>query len=207
MIVKKTPRSVPVLVSLLWLTGCVAGPEAEPAPVDAYFARDLPGLPQDWDPMMSPVDNPIREARHLQNPPPALIRRALLAQHRRWVGTPYRLGGESEHGIDCSALVQSVFNETFRLALPRTTRGQVRTGVSVDRDELRPGDLVFFRPPGLYRHVGIYVGDGHFLHASTSRGVMLSDLDDRYWQRHYWQARRALAPARLAQRLVERGEG
>lgn len=207
MIVKILRHTVTVLVALVWLTGCATGPEAEPGPVEAYFARDLPGLPRGWAPIMSPVDNPILEARHLQNPPPAVIRRALLAQHRHWVGTPYRLGGESERGIDCSALVQSVFSDTFRLALPRTTGGQAHTGVSVDRHELRPGDLVFFRPPGRYRHVGIYVGDGHFLHASTSRGVMISDLDDRYWQRYYWQARRALAPALLAQRLVERVEG
>lgn len=187
------------------LTGCAASSGIDESAIGGYFARDLPGMPA--DPLMSPVDNPILEVRGLHNPPPSLIRRALLAQHERWAGTPYRLGGSSFRGIDCSALVQNVFSETFRFDLPRTTEEQVRTGLEVERDALRPGDLVFFRPPGVYRHVGIYVGEGRFLHASTSRGVMISDIDNRYWQRHFWQARRTLEPTRLAQRLGDIGEG
>ncbi|MFG6158011.1 NlpC/P60 family protein [Halomonas sp. 1390] len=192
-------------VALLMLAGCAAPGPSEKPPVGDYFARDLPGLP--GDPRMSPVDNPILEARGLRHPPPRLIRRALLAQHERWVGTPYRLGGESTRGIDCSALVQNIFSDTFRFDLPRTTGEQVRQGLEIERDDLRPGDLVFFRPPGAYRHVGIYVGEGRFLHASTSRGVMISELDNRYWQRYYWQARRTLEPVLLARRLDALGEG
>ncbi|PMR75563.1 C40 family peptidase [Billgrantia endophytica] len=176
------------------------------APED-YFARQLPGLPTSWNPMMSPVDNPILKASSLHNPPPERVRQALLAQHERWVGTPYRLGGTSDRGIDCSALVQNVFSDTFRLELPRSTSEQVRQGTPIARDELQVGDLVFFRPPGAYDHVGIYVGEGYFLHASTSRGVRLSKLNNAYWQRHYWQARRTLAPATLAQRVNSVGEG
>ncbi|WP_340162942.1 C40 family peptidase [Billgrantia tianxiuensis] len=138
---------------------------------------------------------------------PELIRSALLAQHERWAGTPYRIGGTGRNGIDCSALVQNVFSETFRLQLPRSTSEQVREGTQVSRDELQVGDLVFFRPPGRYDHVGIYVGDGYFLHASTSQGVMLSELDSNYWRRYYWQARRTLEPTTLAQRVTEPGEG
>jgi len=153
------------------------------------------------------VDNPILEARSQGNPPPALIQQALLAQHERWVGTPYRIGGTSFQGVDCSALVQNVFEETFRLSLPRTTGEQVHQGQPVSRGELVPGDLVFFRPPGRYDHVGIYLGEGRFLHASSSRGVMISRLDNRYWQRHYWQARRTLEPTHLAQRAQVSGQG
>ena len=203
MVVNPLCRTLLVVVSLAVLAGC-ASTSRESASRDVeepYFARDLPGLPGGWDPMMSPVDNPILEARRLGNPPPALVRQALLAQHERWVGTPYRLGGTSRGGVDCSALVQNVFEETFQLSLPRTTGEQVSQGRPVARDELAPGDLVFFRPPGTYRHVGIYVGEGRFLHASSSRGVMISKLDNSYWRRHYWQARRALEPTNLAQRL------
>lgn len=203
MVVNPVCRTLLVVVSLAVLAGC-ASTSRESASRDGeapYFARDLPGLPGGWDPMMSPVDNPILEARRLGNPPPALVRQALLAQHARWVGTPYRLGGTSRGGVDCSALVQNVFEETFRLSLPRTTGEQVNQGRPVARDELAPGDLVFFRPPGTYRHVGIYVGEGRFLHASSSRGVMISTLDNSYWRRHFWQARRALEPTNLAQRL------
>ncbi|PXX97304.1 C40 family peptidase [Halomonas sp. LBP4] len=207
MVVTRSCRTLLVIVSLALLAGCAASPRdtVSRAPED-YFARQLPGLPGGWDPMMSPVDNPIRQVRSLHNPPPALVRQALLAQHERWVGTPYRLGGTTERGIDCSALVQHVFNDTFRLALPRSTGRQVHQGTPVARDELQAGDLVFFRPPGAYDHVGIYVGDGFFLHASTSRGVKLSRLDNAYWRRHYWQARRALEPTQLAQRVAASGE-
>ncbi|MDY7115993.1 NlpC/P60 family protein [Halomonas sp. SSL-5] len=203
MVVNPLCRTLLAVVSLAVLAGCAStSRESASRDVEApYFARDLPGLPGGWDPMMSPVDNPILEARRLGNPPPALVRQALLAQHERWVGTPYRLGGTSRGGVDCSALVQNVFEETFRLSLPRTTGEQVSQGHPIARDELAPGDLVFFRPPGTYRHVGIYVGEGRFLHASSSRGVMISKLDNSYWRRHFWQARRALEPTNLAQRL------
>ncbi|GHE20053.1 glycoside hydrolase [Halomonas urumqiensis] len=157
--------------------------------------------------MMSHVDNPILEARRLGDPPPGLVREALLAQHDQWAGTPYRLGGTTRRGIDCSALVQQIFSDTFLVDLPRTTGDQVLAGDQVAREELKPGDLVFFRPPGVYRHVGIYVGDGRFFHASTSRGVMISELDNSYWQRYYWQARRTLEPTTLAQRLLASREG
>ena len=208
MVVTRSCRALLVIVSLALLAGCAASQrDAAPRAPDDYFARQLPGLPGGWDPMMSPVDNPLRQVRSLHNPPPGLVRQALLAQHERWVGTPYRLGGTTERGIDCSALVQHVFLDTFRLELPRSTGEQVHEGTPIARDELQAGDLVFFRPPGAYDHVGIYVGDGYFLHASTSQGVKLSRLESDYWRRHYWQARRALEPTQLAQRVAVSGEG
>lgn len=103
--------------------------------------------------------------------------------------------------------MRNVFSETFRLDLPRSTGEQVQKGTQVGLDELQVGDLVFFRPPGAYDHVGIYVGEGFFLHASTSQGVILSELDNTYWKRHFWQARRTLEPTTLAQRVADLGEG
>ncbi|MBW6392361.1 C40 family peptidase [Billgrantia antri] len=194
-------------VSLALLSGCAGTSGTSLEAPDDYFTRQLPGMSSSANPLMSPVDNPILQVSSLHHPPPELIRQALLAQHERWAGTPYRIGGTGRNGIDCSALVQNVFNETFRLQLPRSTSGQVREGTQVSRDDLQVGDLVFFRPPGRYDHVGIYVGDGYFLHASTSQGVMLSELDNSYWQRYYWQARRTLEPTTLAQRVIEPGEG
>lgn len=136
-----------------------------------------------------------------------VIRQALLDEHQRWVGTPYVLGGTTHHGIDCSALMQHVFGEAFSLQLPRTTEEQVQEGSRVNRSDLKAGDLVFFRPPGPYNHVGVYVGDGYFLHASSSRGVKLSRLDNVYWKRYYWQARRPVERTLLAQRVVLANEG
>lgn len=205
-----TPRALPTLsivLSLAMLAGCASTPpETASAPSDDYFARQLPGLPGGWDSKMTSPGDAIARGG-MQDPQPTQVRKALLAQHERWAGTPYRLGGESERGIDCSALVQVVFLDTFRLELPRTTGDQINEGMPIDRGELQAGDLVFFRPPGAYNHVGIYVGDGVFLHASTSRGVRLSKLNNSYWRRHYWQARRPLEPTRLAQRMVLASEG
>lgn len=117
----------------------------------------------------------------------------LQAAADRWNGTPHQLGGTSTQGADCSGLVQSVYANEFGIQVPRTTEEQVRVGESVSRSQLQPGDLVFFRPEWKERHVGIYLSDGRFLHASASEGVTVSDLGRAYWQGRWWQARRVLA--------------
>jgi cell wall-associated NlpC family hydrolase len=117
---------------------------------------------------------------------------SLMAQHKLWKGVPYRSGGQSKRGVDCSGFVQLTFRDRFHIDIPRSTKGQARYGLKVRRSHLRAGDLVFFRTGIRQRHVGIYIEDGKFLHASTSRGVMLSNLSDDYWEDHYWQARRVM---------------
>lgn len=186
------------------LVGCATSPPPPPKVPPDYFAMQLPGLAKG---PMSPVDNPLRDQQGLRPPSREVIREVLLAEHERWLGTPYRLGGESRRGIDCSALIQTIFRERFDTPLPRTTSQQVHEGRRVERGNLKAGDLVFFRPPGTYRHAGIYVGDGFFLHASSSQGVALSRLDNSYWRRYYWQARRPLAPTQLAQRALLASNG
>lgn len=114
----------------------------------------------------------------------------LYAQLERLRGTPYRLGGTGRGGIDCSALIQLTYREQFELDLPRTTAALARVGIPVSRNELNAGDLVFFKTGRRTRHAGIYIEDGRFLHASTSQGVIISRLDNPYWARHYWTARR-----------------
>ncbi len=107
------------------------------------------------------------------------------------VGTPYRWGGNTpEGGFDCSGLVGFVFLDAARVYLPRTTREIARFNADVPpRDRLAPGDLVLFGQPTF--HVGIYVGEGRFVHApSTGKDVMVSDLDSGYWSGKYMQARR-----------------
>jgi cell wall-associated NlpC family hydrolase len=118
----------------------------------------------------------------------------LYELHRQWRGTPYRYGGTSRNGIDCSALIQQGFRQYFNQELPRTTGGLLGVGDTVSADELRPGDLVFFKTGSYGRHAGIYIENGRFLHASTSRGVMISDMKNPYWKRHYWTARRIDRP-------------
>lgn len=118
------------------------------------------------------------------------VRQALYDQHEAWAGTPYRYGGLTTRGIDCSGFVYRTFDEKFGLLLPRTTHGQIKAGRPVDRDSLRPGDLVFFKTGWKTLHDGIYIEESRFLHASSSSGVIISDLRNPYWAGHYLQARR-----------------
>jgi cell wall-associated NlpC family hydrolase len=109
-----------------------------------------------------------------------------------WKGSHHRLGGTGRGGIDCSAFVQTVYREKFGVRLPRTAKAMAGVGTAVERRSLRAGDLVFFKPDGYPHHVGIYIGDGDFVHVSTKKGVMISSTEARYWARHYWTARRVL---------------
>ncbi|WGE90186.1 C40 family peptidase [Actinobacillus arthritidis] len=109
--------------------------------------------------------------------------------YRKWVGTRYRLGGEGRGGIDCSAFVQKTMSGAFNIDLPRSTAEQRHSGRSISKSELRPGDLVFFRRNN---HVGVYIGGGKFVHASSSQGVTTSSLSESYWARNYTQSRRVL---------------
>ena len=117
-----------------------------------------------------------------------LVRKALSYR-----GTRYRRGGESvSSGFDCSGFVKHVF-ASFGVKLPHSSRDQYRYGTPVAKNDLKEGDVLFFA--GTYRrgisHVGVYIGDGKFVHASTRRyGVRVDDLDNDYYRRHYYGARR-----------------
>jgi cell wall-associated NlpC family hydrolase len=120
----------------------------------------------------------------------ARVRQQLYAQYRQWKGTRYEVGGLSRRGIDCSGFMYVTFKSKLGVVLPRSTELQAELGRGVSRNELRPGDLVFFRTGMFVRHVGVYLERGRFLHASTSHGVMISELGDIYWKPRYWKARR-----------------
>lgn len=127
---------------------------------------------------------------HLSDPIMAI---ASLSEHQQeWKGTRYRLGGNSKKGIDCSGFMQVTFRDLFGIDLPRTTTEQANEGERISKSELRTGDLVFFKtgrgPNG--KHVGVYVKNGQFLHASTKGGVIYSDMNSPYWSKTFWQARR-----------------
>lgn len=114
------------------------------------------------------------------------------------VGIPYRLGGNSpQTGLDCSGFVGHVFRQTAGMHLPRDSRAISDAAQPLARDELQPGDLVFFNTLNrAYSHVGIYLGDNRFVHAASSRtgGVMVSNLNDTYWRTRFDGARRVLDP-------------
>lgn len=115
---------------------------------------------------------------------------------RSYLGVPYKLGGTTRDGMDCSALTRAVYREAYGIELPRTSRQMYRLGKPVSvPDQLRSGDLVFFRigtsGPGI-SHVGIYVGDGRFAHASSSRGGVIDPLSSPYFDKRFAGARRVL---------------
>lgn len=111
----------------------------------------------------------------------------------QYLGTPYRFGGETASGIDCSSFVQQVFRENH-IELPRTAREQINVGSEVPTSELRKGDLVFFQTYASYpSHVGIYLGDGKMIHASSGKGeVTISDMNSDYYRPRYLGAKRVV---------------
>lgn len=111
--------------------------------------------------------------------------------YSKWEGVRYKLGGESKKGIDCSAFIQKAFKERFDLEMPRTTLLQAKVGKEIKKNELEIGDLVFFKT-GKSKHVGIYIDNGKFMHASTKIGVTISDLDNDYFSKNYWKAQRII---------------
>lgn len=128
-----------------------------------------------------------------QAPRPGMVERALS-----WIGVRYRFGGQDEKkGFDCAGLVKRVFS-TMAVDLPRTAAAQFRQGCIVKRDELQPGDLVFFE--NTYKrgisHVGIYIGDGEFVHAaSRRRAVTVDRLDSPYFDKRFAGGRRVTTAA------------
>nr|QIH43199.1 peptidase P60 [Vibrio ziniensis] len=110
--------------------------------------------------------------------------------YNQWQGVPYRLGGSNKNGIDCSAFVQIAYRDAWQLPLPRTTRSQSQIGENIKYDAAKYGDLVFFKTSKTTNHVGVYLGNLRFMHASTSQGVIISRLDNPYWAAKFWQFRR-----------------
>lgn len=117
----------------------------------------------------------------------------IIDNAKKLLGTPYVWGGTTPKGFDCSGFVQYVFNQSG-INLPRTTTEQYKVGTYVAKSNLQPGDLVFLQ--NTYRegisHVGIYIGDGKMIHASSSKGVVTSSLSTSYYTQHYYGARRVL---------------
>ena len=117
---------------------------------------------------------------------------AIIATAKQYIGVPYVWGGSTPSGFDCSGYIQYVFGK-HGISLPRTSAQQYTVGVWVSKSNLRPGDLVFYNTSGSgVSHLGIYIGNGKFIHASTSRGVMISEMSNSYWSARYYGARRIL---------------
>lgn len=120
-------------------------------------------------------------------------RRRVIDEANNWLGTPYRYGGSNRSGTDCSGFVSTVFKSAAGRKLPRASRDQAGAGDAISIDKAKPGDLVFFNTSGGgVSHVGIYVGNRTFIHASTSRGVIYSSLNESYYKSRFMFARSVL---------------
>ncbi len=114
--------------------------------------------------------------------------RSVVEEALSWVGTPYRYGGNSRKGVDCSGLTTHVFDKAADIKLPRNSSEQAKFCKEIKKKNLRSGDLVFFTSKSRgnkINHVAIYIGDNKIVHATTSRGVIISNLDEKYWKSHY----------------------
>ncbi|MBV8202434.1 MAG: C40 family peptidase [Acidobacteria bacterium] len=171
---------------------------APPAPAAAPPAAAAPAEPR--DPSLDSGELGVEYQLSVRDSESFLDRlsgrfKRLVEQAMTYLGTPYRRGGTSRRGLDCSGLVGAVYGEQG-VDLPRTAAEQFREGVAVAESDLRPGDLVFFRDT--YKrgisHVGIYIGDGRFLHAAGRRhGVIVSELSRPYYHLRFAGARRPAA--------------
>ena len=169
-------REAAVLVALLATTGCAAR---------GGVPRPFPGAP---DPPGATGTGPVATLPGAPSEafPPALVATALTFR-----GTPYRYGGSDPSGFDCSGFVQWVF-ALHGTAVPREVRDQYEAGEEIDREDVEPGDLVFFETVSRgASHVGIALGGGEFVHAPSSRGVVrVEHYDGPYWSERWVGARR-----------------
>lgn len=164
------------------LTSCYKPPVVQPPEVTKNTLKKRP--------VLLPEDIILIPQTYESMPAMVTIKDKVYSQYQEWKGIRYMRGGMSKSGVDCSGLTCIFYSKELGITLPRTARLQAETGKKIKRNELHPGDLVFFKTGRNSYHVGIYIENGKFLHVSTSSGVMISTLDDKYWKGHYWQSRR-----------------
>lgn len=108
-----------------------------------------------------------------------------------WLGVPYRYGGCTKEGTDCSCFVITFYKEVYGIILPRKSEDMLAKSIVVERENLKTGDLLFFKIAGdKVSHVAIYISKGNFIHATTSKGVMINNLDENYYKKYYYKAGR-----------------
>lgn len=129
------------------------------------------------------TEDPIPTAMQCGDPAARVI-----AEARRWLGVPYRYGGNDRDGLDCSGLTTIAYRDGAGIELPRNSSAQAAYATPVERKDLRPGDLVFFSSSqggDRINHVAIYLSGDSIIHATTSRGVVITPLSAPYWDKHY----------------------
>lgn len=173
-------KIMPVLVSAVLLLGAVSCKSHK-----ATVVRPSGPGSKTERPAVS-IKGDVASDPSLSNDPK--ISDALVRAARTWLGTPYRYGGQTKKGTDCSGMLMVIYKDVANLSLPRNSAEQRNYCLDINRRSLQPGDLVFFSSStrgGKVSHVGMYVGGGKIIHASSSRGVIESSLDEKYYKTHY----------------------
>lgn len=117
---------------------------------------------------------------------------ALIKEIGEWIGTPYKYGGCDKSGTDCSCFVKNVYKNVYGMYVARSTSDIMNDVRKINKSQLQEGDLVFFKTGKKVSHVGIYISKNKFVHASSSKGVMISDLDNSYWLKTYVKSGRLI---------------
>lgn len=134
----------------------------------------------------------FKYALKLDLPVEELANQQLLSFIDDWYGVKYRFGGDSKAGIDCSAFTRKLMSEVFSISVGRVVPDQLKAGIEVQKSELRMGDLLFFQTNTGHRrgltHVGFYLGNGHFVHAATNRGVVFDNIERDYYKKAFRKA-------------------
>lgn len=178
-------RHFALLLSLVTLQ-CLAAPAEDDMPPPAYVS---PGLLAQWS---GSLNSQFSLARQSVGEKAA----DMLTHAMGLLGVPYRRGGASEeNGFDCSGFVRHLYEKSFGRLLPHRAAEQAQATETIDREELKPGDLVFFNTmKRAFSHVGIYMGDGKFIHAPrTGKSIRVDDMRSAYWQKRFNGARRVQA--------------
>lgn len=125
----------------------------------------------------------------------------LVVHAMGYLGVPYKRGGGNGSGFDCSGFVRAMYQSTLGFVLPHNAKAQAAATEKIDRTELQPGDLVFYNTlRRAFSHVGIYIGEGKFIHSPSSGGqVRIENMNDAYWSQRFNGARRVNVPTRLAE--------
>lgn len=144
--------------------------------------------------------HPATPARHIERISHAVPvsndqTQRIVREARSWIGTPYRYGGQTLAGTDCSGMVMMLYSQVYGLQIPRSSAQQREYALPIAERELKPGDLVFFCTAGgsTVSHVGLYIGSRKMIHASSSQGVIESNLDEKYYRQKFHSAGRIVS--------------